>query len=112
VTQICRLVLDALEADASSMGAADATYERASRLLVAHLVLVRQRGLADANALTLTTAERTAVSASLDAIRAALKLAFGGHTWSDPEPAAVFCDPASLQTLKTDVLRALPHGAP
>ena len=112
VTQISRLVLDALEADAATLGEADAAYERASRLLLVHLVLVRQRSLADGNTLSLTTAEHTAVSAAVDAIRAALKLAFGGHTWTDPEPAAVFRDPASLQTLKTDVLRALPHGAP
>jgi hypothetical protein len=60
----------------------------------------------------LATAERRAISTVLEAMRAALKPAFDGHTWPDTAPGAASFATASLQTLKNDVLRALLRGAP
>lgn len=112
LTQICRLVRDTIEADAATQGIAEAALALASIWLLQHLVLVRQRSLIDSVTLMLTTAERASISVELDAARRELKVAFDGHTWPNTEPAIVFADIPSLQTLKSEVMRALAAGTP
>ncbi len=107
LTQICRLIRGAVEADAATQGAVDAAFASASIWLLQHLMLVRLRSLIDAATLMLTTAERASISVELDAARRALRVAFDRHTWPNPDAAAVFADAANLQTLKGEVLRTL-----
>lgn len=106
-TQIGRMVREVIEADAPTQPPELAVVTIETVFLVAHIVFIRLKALSDAITLSMTIDERKSVSKEIDAVRLALDTAYASNDWAGAEPAAVFSDPASLVTLKGDILRTL-----
>ena len=106
-TQIGRMVRTTIDADLVTQPPEQAAFIQETVELVSHIVFTWKRSLINASTLTLTSAERDQFSRAIDDVRAALATAWTAAHWAGKVPAEVFADPADLQTLKVDVLRAL-----
>lgn len=109
-TQMGRFMREVVEADVAALmptKPAAAALMHAALPMVMHIVFIRLKALAEAEALILTTAERDQISLELDAVRAAVETEYAKPAWSGKEPATAFGDAGDLRTLKRDLMRVL-----
>jgi len=106
-TQIGRIVREVVESDAQTLAPDVAAWQTAVLFLIVHLVFSRLQRLCDGITLTLTAAERLAISNEIEQVRVKLSNVYGAEDWGGLEPAAVLVDLDNVKRLKGKVMAAL-----
>lgn len=106
-TQIGRMVREVVESDSQTLAPDVAALQSEALFLIVHLVFSRLQRLCDGITLTLTAAERLAISNEIEQVRMKLSSVYGAEDWGDLEPPAVLGDQGNVKRLKGQVMAAL-----